>query len=59
MALQVQNCFFRSISVIISNKILLFQQEGMGERQAPPVGSDLFVKVPQPGDSEVTFSVFE
>jgi len=39
LALQVQNCFFRSISVIISNKILLISAIGSGEAlQAPPVG---------------------
>jgi len=41
IVLQVQNCFFRSISVIISNKILLilFSKVVWGALQAPPVGS--------------------
>jgi len=30
--LQVQNCFSRSICVIISNKTLLISEKGLGER---------------------------
>jgi len=41
----VQNCFFWSISVIISNNILLFQQEG--GLQAPPVGYEAEPRKPE------------